>query len=563
MKYVIGGILLLIVLFIVGLIWRKRVYDEVDRLESWKMDIMNRRVTDELSKVKSLNLSGETQEKFEAWRNRWDQILTKELPELEEDLFDAEEAADKYQWNRVKKVIAHTEGKLEGIEQNIKAMFDELEVLLNSEESSRLEMESIQPELKELSKTLIQSRHQFSRAVHVYERRVAELQAQLSDYEQLTDQGDYLEANELAQRTREEVVKLKTDVERFPLFYKKANSELPDQLKELTSGLEEMEQEGYRVSQFEFLPEIHNFERSLSTMVAKLEQGDQEDVEKELTEMENRVQEMYQLLEKEAIAHNYVEKQYGPLKSQLDELDYVLELTEKEIEEIQYTYQLDEKDIETYRSLKTLYNQLKKRLSLVYDKRQDGQTSFVELREELERTQEQMKELKEKQKFFSENVQAVRKDEREAIDKLSSMEQLLLDTHRRLKRSNLPGIPHSLYEDMKEASDRIDDVFQCLDQQPLDMATVSRKLEESVELTEKLHERADQTMETAEFAERVIQYANRYRSQHPLLAAKLLEAEAEFRSYRYDSALKLAGNALNEVDPKAFSRIEEKEQVLA
>lgn len=563
MKYVIGGILLLIVLFIVGLIWRKRVYDEVDRLESWKMDIMNRRVTDELSKVKNLNLSGETQEKFEAWRSKWDHILTKNLPELEEDLFDAEEAADKYQLKRVNKVIQVTEGKLEAIETTIASMYEELDTLLNSEQNSREQMEAVGPELKELSKTLVENRHLYGKAVYVFERQIAELQTHFDDYESLVEQGDYLEADELAQSTRQRVNQLKQEIDKFPTLLKKAQTELPEQLHELSDGLDEMQEEGYRVSHFSFKPEIHKFDRSLKEVVARLQQADQNNADKELEEIETRVQEMYLMLEKEAVAHNYVEKQYGPMKSQLDELEYVLQLTEKEIEEIQYSYHLDDEDIETHRSLKTWYNQLKSRVFNLNEKRENSDASFVELREELEETQEQLNQLKDKQENFSEDVQALRKDEHQAKEKLVEMEQLLIDTHRKLKRSNLPGIPESLYKGMRETGEKLNEVFDCLEQQPLDMHEVSRKLEAAVQMTEEVNQSANETLDVAGLAERVIQYSNRYRSQNPLLAAKLLEAEAQFRDCHYKEALDLAAGALKEVDPQAISRLENKEQVLA
>lgn len=52
MEYLIGFILLIIALLILGLILRRKIYDHVDRLEEWKIDIMNRNVTEELSRVK-------------------------------------------------------------------------------------------------------------------------------------------------------------------------------------------------------------------------------------------------------------------------------------------------------------------------------------------------------------------------------------------------------------------------------------------------------------------------------------------------------------------------------
>ena len=46
---------------------KRKYYSEVDRYESWKIDIMNRPVLDEMSKVKQLNMTGQTEELFERW----------------------------------------------------------------------------------------------------------------------------------------------------------------------------------------------------------------------------------------------------------------------------------------------------------------------------------------------------------------------------------------------------------------------------------------------------------------------------------------------------------------
>ncbi|CDQ18313.1 septation ring formation regulator EzrA [Halobacillus karajensis] len=562
MKFVIGAILLLIALFIIGLIWRKKVYDEVDRLEGWKMDIMNRRVTEELSKVKSLNLSGETQEKFEEWRERWDQILTKELPELEEDLFDAEEAADRYRMKRVKVVLGKTEKKLVAIEEDIKAMLQELEDLLDSEKQSRLEIESMEPDLKELTKVLIQNRHQYGKAVRVFEQRVEDLKQQLEGYEQLANKGNYIEANALVRTIRQETTKLQEDVQYFPERYKLVRTELPEQLAELKNGVEDMKAEGYRISQFDLLPEIHSFERSLEEMMSQLEMGDQTGVEESLQEIETRIQEMYQLLESEAIAHHYVEKQFVPLKVQLDELGHVLAETERELVEIQKTYQVEQEDIEAHRSLMNWFSQMHKRVTSLEFRREDGETSYASLRDDLEEAQRQLKELEEQHSYFHERVQNLRKDEREAKQKLTKMENLLLDTHRRLKRSNIPGIPTSVYDDMKAASEKVDEVFRGMEMHPLDMVVVNEMLEEASGMIEQLNEDAEKVMETAHLAERVIQYGNRYRSKYPILAAKLLESEEKFRSCHYEEALKLASEAIKEVDPAALSKIDKEEEVL-
>lgn len=72
-----------------------------------------------------------------------------------------------------------------------------------------------------------------------------------------------------------------------------------------------------------------------------------------------------------------------------------------------------------------------------------------------------------------------------------------------------------------------------------------------------LVEQTEVMVDQARLTEQVIQYANRYRSKYPLLAAKLLEAENLFRSYEYEVALEQFAKALEEVEPGALKRIEE------
>ncbi len=54
MIYIIIAILLIIIILITGLIFRKRMYDEVDRQESWKLDIMNRNVAGQIARIKKI-----------------------------------------------------------------------------------------------------------------------------------------------------------------------------------------------------------------------------------------------------------------------------------------------------------------------------------------------------------------------------------------------------------------------------------------------------------------------------------------------------------------------------
>src|SRR5690625_3423448 len=158
MEYIIGVILAIIVLIIVGLILRKRLYDQVDYYESWKLDIMGRNVASELAKVKELNLEGDTKDKFELWKDRWENILHAKLADVEELLYDTETAADRYRFGLAKKQMKKMEAILVECENEIETILKELNVLLATEEENRKEIEKLSPLLSDMRKQLAQNR---------------------------------------------------------------------------------------------------------------------------------------------------------------------------------------------------------------------------------------------------------------------------------------------------------------------------------------------------------------------------------------------------------------------
>lgn len=112
----------------------------MDRLETWKIDLFNRPVLDEMSKVKQLNMTGQTEELFERWRTQWDDVVTMKLPNLEEMLFDAEEYIDRYRFKKAKTIQLEISRNLQETEDQIKKILEELHELVGSEEKIELKL---------------------------------------------------------------------------------------------------------------------------------------------------------------------------------------------------------------------------------------------------------------------------------------------------------------------------------------------------------------------------------------------------------------------------------------
>ncbi len=144
---------------------------------------MNRQVADEMSKVRNLNLSGETESLFESWRDEWDDINDEVFSNVEEDLLDAEESAERYRFGKAFRILNHVERELNQVEKTIDDIFKEVDRLLHSEKDSREEIEKIKPRISEVRKVVLQNGYQLGKSEVVFDVELDEIEQELNEYE--------------------------------------------------------------------------------------------------------------------------------------------------------------------------------------------------------------------------------------------------------------------------------------------------------------------------------------------------------------------------------------------
>lgn len=557
-SYIIGVVLIAITVIIIGLILRKRVYDRVDQLEAWKMDMMHRQVSAELQRVKALNLSGETQDKFEYWKETWDHILTRELPDIEEYLFDAEEAADRFRIQRAKKNLATVESILNKNEDTIKMILQELEDLLDSEKQSRQAIEDVTPILRELRHVLLENRHLYGPAEQRFERALDEQQQLIDIFYEMCDDGNYFEARQHVEKIKASLDAIGLQIDEFPLLYKKITRDLPDQIQELKNGIKEMKREGYRINDEGLLNELREMDKSVKAYITQIEQAESPAIYDWLSAAEDRIQEIYLMLEKEAKAKHYLDKHVDQFTEEVQEALQEFDATDEEVKTLQQTYLLEGSDLELYENLEKWMHQLEKEHNQLLNSLSIVKQSYLSLKEQLELNQSELKKFNQSHVDFREQVRSIRRDELEAKQLVETKKRELFNLEKRLEKSNLPGVPSSTKQQCVANHQLINTIHDLLEEQPLNMGQVSTKIKELRSNVDIFNEKVQLMIEQAYLTERVIQYANRYRSQYPMLQAKLLEAEQLFYQEQYEAALELSAQALEEVAPGAVQRLEER-----
>ncbi|WP_045523659.1 septation ring formation regulator EzrA [Neobacillus niacini] len=557
MKYFIGFIILLLALFVMGYFIKKKYFKEMDRLEAWKIDLFNRPILDEMSKVKQLNMTGQTEELFEGWRNQWDDIVTVKLPNLEEMLFDAEEYIDKYRFNKAKAIQQETKEKLQATENEINKIVEELHELVGSEEKNRTEIEQLKELYRETKKTLLAHRHSFGKSEKYLETQLDDVTKKFHEFDEKTEHGNYLEARELVLAIHDRLMNVKNSMDTIPQLLIECQSLIPAQLTDILEGYREMTEKGYYLSHIQLENEIESLRGKLVEYLAFIEETKMEEALEGISEVKERIDILFDLLEKEVNAKRFIlqnEKgMSGLLSSVLEEHDHL----SNEVKHVQESYHLTEIDFEIQRHLEKQLASVTKHYDILIEKININETALTILCEELKEIKTHIEMIQEEQENFGLKLQALRKDEFEARETLRELTKKVGETIRLVSKSNIPGLPEDykyLFEDTNES---IQNVKLQLQEKPLNVSALNQYLEIAVLTVEKLSNTTTELIENVMLAEKAIQYGNRYRSQHPSVAKGLIDAEQAFRQFEYQEALEQAAASLESIDPGVLKKIKE------
>nr|WP_306792915.1 septation ring formation regulator EzrA [Neobacillus paridis] len=553
--YIIGPFILLLALFVSGYFIKKKYFKEMDRLEAWKIDLFNRPVTEEMSKVKQLNMTGQTEELFERWRNQWDEVITVKLPSFEEMLFDAEEYIDHYRFKKAKELQQQLAEQLQEAENQINNILAELNELVGSEEKNRQEIEQLKEQYRETKKMLLAHRHNFGKAEKQLEAGLDEISQKFHDFDEKTEHGDYLEAREVVLSIHSKLDTIKNNMDLIPQLLIENQSLLPNQLTEVLDGYREMTEADYYLEHINVETETNRLQEKLAENIAFIENMEMEKAVEGTKEVKERIDILLDLLEKEVYAKHSLLKNKEITSDLLASAEAESKNLAGEILQVQASYQVPEKDLEIQTNLEKELAAVYKRYEILLEKLKQNETAQSVMSDELSEIKEQLDLLVEEQQTFSQKLQALRKDEFAAREQVKELTKKVAETVRLVQKSNVPGLPEDYKYLFEDANESIRNVKVQLEEKPLNVSVLNQYLEMAVLTVEKLVNSTIELIENVMLAEQGIQYGNRYRSQYPSVAKGLAEAENAFRRYDYQEALEQVAASLEAVDPEALKKI--------
>lgn len=556
MKYIILIIAVLLACLIVGLVIRKKHHAVIERLEKRKLEIQHYPIFEELTKVKNLNMNGQTEELFERWRNKWTEVMDVDIIKIDSMLFDAEEYIDRFKFKKASMVEKDIEDYINKCDEIKNEILSELDELIGSEEKNRIEMEQLKEQFRAARKTLLANQYSFGPTLENLEKMLEEFPQKIEEYERLTAEGNYLNAREIVLLLSEKSRKLNELISLIPELLTEIQTKIPTAIHELRTGQREMEEQSYYLEHLELPENLDRIENELKTLEEELANLNVSHVSKRIQELNEEIDNFYDLLEKEVYAKNYVDKHCDRTYQTLNEVLQATKEVSNEAEYVQNSYRLPKEEAEIPKiGLKQL-EVIQKRFNILLSRVREEKSAYSSLQEELMEISKEIEQIKEVQEQFSNRLKNLRVDENKARAKLQSLKKMLQDTDRMLHKANIPGIPEEMDARLEEAEEQLFIVMQSLQEVPLNMSLVNSNLEQAEKCIEEVQKHAKEMIENVMLIERIIQYGNRYRFNRQVHEL-LLQAEESFHQFRYIKALEEAAEAVELAEPGAIKRIQE------
>lgn len=556
--YIILAIIV-IILIAVGVLFylRSNKRQIIEKAIERKNEIETLPFDQNLAQLFKLNLKGETKTKYDAMKKDNVESTNKYLAPVEEKIHNAEALLDKFSFNASQSEIDDANELMDSYEQSYQQQLEDVNEIIALYKDNDELYDKCKVDYREMKRDVLANRHQFGEAASLLETEIEKFEPRLEQYEVLKADGNYVQAHNHIAALNEQMKQLRSYMEEIPELIRETQKELPGQFQDLKYGCRDLKVEGYDLDHVKVDSTLQSLKTELSFVEPLISRLELEEANDKLANINDKLDDMYDLIEHEVKAKNDVEETKDIITDNLfkaKDMNYTLQT---EIEYVRENYYINESDAQSVRQFE---NEIQSLISVYDDILKEMSKSAVrysEVQDNLQYLEDHVTVINDKQEKLQNHLIQLREDEAEAEDNLLRVQSKKEEVYRRLLASNLTSVPERFIIMKNEIDHEVRDVNEQCSERPIHVKQLKDKVSKIVIQMNTFEDEANDVLVNAVYAEKLIQYGNRYRKDYSNVDKSLNEAERLFKNNRYKRAIEIAEQALESVEPGVTKHIEE------
>ncbi|HGO0361468.1 TPA: septation ring formation regulator EzrA [Streptococcus pyogenes] len=552
---IVAIVLLVIIAYLVGVIIRKRNDSLITSLEERKQALFALPVNDEIEEVKSLHLIGQSQTSFREWNQKWVDLTVNSFADIENHIFEAENLNDTFNFIRAKHEINSVESQLNLVEEDIASIREALNILKEQEEKNSARVTHALDLYEKLQASISENEDNFGSTMPEIDKQMKNIETEFSQFVALNSSGDPVEASEVLDRAEEHTIALGQITEQIPAIVAKLEDDFPDQLDDLETGYRRLLEENYHFPEKNIEARFQEIRESIRANSSELVTLDLDRAREENTHIQERIDSLYEVFEREIAAYKVAAKNSKMLPRYLEHVKRNNEQLKDEIARLSRKYILSETESLTVKAFEKDIKEIEDSTLAVAEQFGLQEKPFSELQVTFERSIKTLTNVESGQMDVFAAVKDIEKIESQARHNLDVYVTQLHMIKRYMEKRHLPGIPQDFLSAFFTTSSQLEALMDELSRGRINIEAVSRLSEVATVAIANLEDLTYQVVQNATLTEQLLQYSNRYRSFEAGVqssfeyALRLFEVEND-----YQASFDEISYALETVEPGVTDR---------
>ncbi|HLR89172.1 MAG TPA: septation ring formation regulator EzrA [Atopostipes sp.] len=535
---------------------RNKYYSQIDELDKEKNDVLKRAPYDELQEVSELNITGQSSELRKTLEKKWQDIESIKYPKLENHLFDAEQATDRYRLPESKKSQEAAEQAIDEINADIIELKEALTGLIEREQANLEKIDLIKKRYHEVRKSLLAYSFSFGPASESFERKLSVMENDFTEFSEYTVSGDHEEANKIVERLDESIKETEEQMDQIPALLEKMDEVYDEQLGDLRQGYESMIENNYLFPEDTILADIDTLKENQNVIYDYIRDLKLEKAHKAMEALAKNIDHLYEKMEIEIEAKPLVAELAEDTKRGIYYLQDENRRLNNTINRLSQSYVLIHNEPSIIGRLEDQVKETREDFDKLNERLKEQTIPYSVAYDTLEDMFDHLDHLNVEYRKVSEYLENYRKEELELKNDMLAMEQAMYEMKRHLENERLPGLPNDYLELFFSTTDRIENLSAELSRPKIQLIEIRKIHKMCQEDVTQLGDITNELIRQVELIERTSQRLYRYKDSHKGVLETIRYSESLFtEDYDYDTALRLVREKLENVDPGAYDEV--------
>ncbi len=551
---IIGSILILILIILIIIMhfikkFESKYYrNKVKDLEIQRNLVASTPVLLELSRVEPIIKNDKMEEKYNRWQDRFTNLKENRLTKIDDMLIDLDMDIDKRNYKSCGYRIASIEIEIYKVRETAQHLLHEIKNINLSEEKYRTIVTKLKVRYRSINSDFQIHRELYEEISEPIELQLENIERRFLDFEKVMDSSDYTEVVHLTKALDEMIEHMELIVKEMPDVLLMAKQIIPNRMKDVKDTYDKMVEEGYPLDYLNIDYNIGESNKNISQIIDKAKVLDLENSMFDLKTMLEYYDTIFIDYENEKLSRKAYEEMSKDFDSHIKKTNQLVSDVYAQLDDIKSMYDLDDQDVQIVDDVNKVLVVINDDYNKMLAKVDSLSSPYSQVNEELELLTTRLSDMENSFDVALKSLGNLYEDELRAREQLKEIEGILKESKYKIRSMILPVVVDNFYVELNEAKEAIEEVKKELEKTPIVIKTLNTRVDTARDLVLKLQNNTSEMLDNAKYAETLMVYGNRFRSENNEISELLKEAEFKFNKGEYKGAIELSSNALTLVD---------------